>query len=255
MPFTLSHPAAVIPFCKAASHPIFLLAMVVGSISPDFGYYLRVFLLATFSHTVVGSVLVCVPVGLLMLVCIFATRRAILWLVPSRLRLILDKVLQVPSKNKTMFVLQVSFWIWVGSLTHILWDSFTHKTGWFVEHFHVLRTTFALRDGLEFPVYYILQQASTVIGLLIVLFFAFRLLREVSPSEEDRKGDSLRYLFWGPLIVASLLIALPFAISHSSAHAGLLAFRVFVFQLAIISGAVFGCFSIASIVFAVCTKK
>jgi hypothetical protein len=255
MPFTLSHPAAVIPFCKAASHPIFLLAMIVGSISPDFGYYLRMFSLATFSHTIMGSVLVCIPAGLLMLACIFATRRAILWLVPSRLRLILDKVLQIPSKNKTMFVLQVSFWIWVGSLTHVLWDSFTHKTGWFVVHFHALQTTFALRDGLEFPVYYILQQASTLIGLLIVTFFAFRMLREVSPCEEDRKGDSLRYLFWGALIVASLLIAAPFAMSHSSAHAGLLAFRTFVFQLGIISGAVFGCFSIASIVFAVCTKK
>jgi hypothetical protein len=255
MPFTLSHPAAVIPFCKATSHPVFLLAMIVGSISPDFGYYLRMFSLATYSHTIVGSVLVCIPAGLLMLACIFASRRAILWLVPSRLRLILDKVLQIPSKNKLMFVLQVSFWIWVGTLTHVLWDSFTHETGWFVVHIHALQTKFALRDGLEFPVYYILQQASTVIGLLIVTFFASRVLREVSPCEEDRNGDSLRYLFWGALIVASLLIAAPFAISHSSAHAGLLAFRNFVFQLGIISGAVFGCFSIASIVFAVCTKK
>lgn len=33
MPFTLSHPAAVIPFYKATNHPLFLLAVVVGSVS------------------------------------------------------------------------------------------------------------------------------------------------------------------------------------------------------------------------------
>jgi len=255
MPFTLSHPAAVIPFYKATNHPLFLLAMVVGSVSPDFGYYMRLFSLATFSHTVVGSVLVCIPAGLLMLACVFASRRAILWLLPSRLRFILDTVLQVPSKNWSMLVLQVSFWIWLGALTHVFWDSFTHKTGWFVVHFPALQTTFVLGEGLTFPVYYILQQASTVIGLCIVAFLAFQGLRKLSPNEDDRKGDLLRYFFWWSMIVASILIAAPFAMSHSAAHAGLLGFRTFVFHLGINSGAVFGCLSIAAIVFAICAKK
>jgi hypothetical protein len=255
MPFTFSHPAAVIPLCRVTSQPIFVLAMVIGSISPDFGYYFRVFSLATFSHTVLGSVFVCIPAGLLLLAFLLFFRESILWLVPSRLRLILSDLLQISSKNRLRIFLQVSFWIWIGSLTHILWDSFTHKSGWFVTNFDILQSTVSFGEDFTFPMYYLLQQASTVFGLLIILFFTYPVFRHFSPEEGDRKGDLLRYGFWGALIVASILIATPFAMTHASHFDGLLRFRTFVFQIGIMAGAVFAFFTIASIAFASCAKK
>ncbi|KFN01337.1 hypothetical protein DJ93_1011 [Bacillus clarus] len=41
MPFTFAHPAAVIPFCKKQSPYISVTALVLGSMAPDFEYFLH----------------------------------------------------------------------------------------------------------------------------------------------------------------------------------------------------------------------
>ena len=155
-------------------------------------------------------------------------------------------------KGTLKLFLEVGLWIWVGSLTHILWDSFTHKTGWFVQRSSALQSSVVLGDGHSFPAYYLLQQASTVIGLCIVACIVWRVCRRSAPGNGCRRGDLLRYGFWLGLVAISIGSAAPFAMSHASHHEGLLRFRTFVFQLGTLSGAIFGALAMASVAVAAC---
>jgi hypothetical protein len=61
MPWTLSHPAAVLPLRRLTPQPLDFPALVIGSMTPDIGYYINRFDLANFAHTLPGSVFACLP--------------------------------------------------------------------------------------------------------------------------------------------------------------------------------------------------
>src|SRR5262245_66554750 len=63
MPFTLAHPAAVIPLKRYLP----LSALVVGSLSPDLEYLVRLRAVSHLSHTLTGLFSFCLPVGLVLL--------------------------------------------------------------------------------------------------------------------------------------------------------------------------------------------
>lgn len=64
MPFTLSHAAAALPFKRYCPQRLDMLALMVGTITPDLAYYWRDFNLAAKAHTFGGSLVICLPLGL-----------------------------------------------------------------------------------------------------------------------------------------------------------------------------------------------
>jgi Domain of unknown function (DUF4184) len=65
MPWTFAHPAAILPLRRLCPVPLDFSALVIGSMVPDLGYYLFYSNLARSAHSFSGSVLVCLPVGLI----------------------------------------------------------------------------------------------------------------------------------------------------------------------------------------------
>ena len=63
MPFTLSHAGFVISFKRCFSHDV-LLGLMIGSVVPDFGYFIREFGMASFAHTIKGAFFISIPLGL-----------------------------------------------------------------------------------------------------------------------------------------------------------------------------------------------
>jgi hypothetical protein len=61
MPCTFSHPIAVVLLRRFCADRLNFAALVIGSMSPDFGYYFRQFPVARFAHTIVGTFTVCLP--------------------------------------------------------------------------------------------------------------------------------------------------------------------------------------------------
>src|SRR5690606_5057402 len=57
----------------------------------------------------------------------------------------------------------------IGVISHLLWDAFTHKSGYFVTMFDVLQNSIELFNA-NIPLYKILQHLSSVIGGLYLLF-------------------------------------------------------------------------------------
>jgi len=86
MPFTLSHPAAVMPLRRIR----FLepLALVIGSMLPDVPYFLPGALANRFgeTHTLRGSIVTDLPLGVLLLVIVLLVRHPLVALLsePSR---------------------------------------------------------------------------------------------------------------------------------------------------------------------------
>lgn len=66
MPFTASHPAIVLPLTFLPRRWYSLTGLVVGSMTPDFEYFLRMRLKSTYSHTFGGLFWFDLPLGLLL---------------------------------------------------------------------------------------------------------------------------------------------------------------------------------------------
>jgi hypothetical protein len=60
---------------------------------PDLGYYVQFATLARLAHTFRGSILVCLPTGLTLLVTLYALRRPLWFLLPQPHRAVLEPVI------------------------------------------------------------------------------------------------------------------------------------------------------------------
>ncbi len=58
MPFTFSHPAAVLPFTRLTPRYLNFAALVIGSTTPDMGYFLHDLRYRHLAHTFGGSFLI-----------------------------------------------------------------------------------------------------------------------------------------------------------------------------------------------------
>jgi hypothetical protein len=183
MPNPIAHPAASIPFTRIG---LIFSALVIGSISPDFGYlvlhfsYLNSLLTPFFMNTTWGLILFDVPVALLLL-WLFHTfmKWPLLSLLPESLQRRLFNHARGftfrPLKHFALILLSLL----VGSLTHVIWDSFTHESGWTVKHFTLLSTSI---NGV--PLYTVLQNLGTVLGITLLIYWTIKWLRTAPPSNQ-----------------------------------------------------------------------
>lgn len=179
MPFTLAHPAAVLPLLR---HPFSSPALVCGAIAPDVPYFLAAahipvsaqswyepFLNATSSHTLSG-VAVAGPSALALLALYALVRRPAAALLPASL----SPASTAPRRGKAP---QRAGWVLLsvlaGILTHLAWDSFTHADGYVVTHLSVLRSH--LTGDLTAA--RVVQHLSTAGGLIAVADHLWRLPR------------------------------------------------------------------------------
>jgi hypothetical protein len=176
MPNPLAHPAAAIPFTKAR---LVFSALVIGSIAPDFGYFFKVGQ-GYFMYTLPGLFLYDLPVGLVLLGLFqLVAKWPLLSLAPIGLqRRLIGPARRFsfgPAKRFGLILLSLV----VGSITHILWDSFTHDYGWMVEKFAFFKTPVA---GI--PLYNILQTLSTWTGIGLLIYWFIRWLPKAPRTEE-----------------------------------------------------------------------
>lgn len=238
MPWTLSHPAAVLPLRRFTPEPLDFAALVVGSTTPDIGYYIGNFDLAHFAHTLAGSFLACLPSGVIILLLFYLFCRPISYALPSPHRQVLLPLCPGFPEGLTRWII-ILFSLLLGAWTHNFWDAFTHEHGWFVDRIPWLQQPVVHLPSTTVHVYLVLQEASTVIGFAIVALAYWLWLRRqpVSPSA-DSESDRWRYIFWGTIVIITLVVTLPFAYRVASLSRGFLFFRSLVFRTAIYSFAV-----------------
>jgi hypothetical protein len=195
MPFTFSHPAAVLPLAYLPKKYVCMTGLIAGSLSPDFEYFLFITMRSEHSHSIGGIFWFCLPVGLLL--C-FVFHDIIRNSLIDNLPLFLKKRHYNAKRFnwnryfvKNWFVAILS--ILVGAGSHLLWDHFTHG---------------------QYSAY---QLPSTVVGGLIVCFALF-----IAPKSEwvaaTGKVDFRYWLVFLALAAAIAYIRLPGETAHNIAR-------------------------------------
>lgn len=169
MPFTLTHPALVV-FNKNKNFN--LLALILGSMAPDFIYFILFNPSSNLGHTLNGFVFINLPLCFLLS---YILTKIIKYPFISNLPFGLSKYYTylLDDKNKSINLKSFIVFIYsclIGMLTHVFWDAFTHKTGFFVTNIKFLTKSFNMLS-YKLPIYKVLQHGSTIIGFFIILAF------------------------------------------------------------------------------------
>jgi Domain of unknown function (DUF4184) len=186
LPFTLSHPAAIIPFARLR---FVLSALVIGSLSPDFIYFVNLAPQGQFGHTLPGVFLFCLPVGLLVLLIFHSLLK---WPIFSLMPLVLQERLIGPARSFTVLpiarTLLIVVSLLIGVFTHIIWDGFTHEYGWAVARLGFLSHPIIEIGSRTIPLFKLLQHSSTVIGGGLLLLCFIHWIRQ-APCDEVRENS------------------------------------------------------------------
>jgi hypothetical protein len=180
MPFTLAHPAAVLPFRKTR---LVFSAVVIGSMAPDFEYFLRLSPQGRFFHSLPGLIIYTLPVAMAVLWLFHRSAKfAVFKLLPSSLQQRLTCANDFPFGDFRRFALLVLS-VLVGAVTHILWDSITHRESWLVQHYPPLYQKVHISWLLHRPilVYVVLQYLSGLIGIGILAIWFIAWFRRTPP--------------------------------------------------------------------------
>ncbi len=181
VPFTLSHAAAALPFRR---FPLIPSALVIGTLAPDFEYFLLLIPMDRYGHTLRGLFILTLPVALVILWMFhnFVKRPASMLLPDSIQRRLADHLDEFQFRGLGRFLLIVIS-ILVGAFTHLLWDSFTHRTGWFYHHWALLRKMVHVPVLGTLPYYKLFQHASTVLGIAILVLWFVWWYRNTKPAD------------------------------------------------------------------------
>lgn len=171
MPFTLAHPAIIIPLKKPLKKWGVLSALAIGSMTPDFSYFLPFGIDRNETHTFLALFWFCLPVGL----CLFYVYHSLLS--PVLLHIVPKGFQQRLNKNMSLGVLPkasilaVIISILIGASSHIIWDLFTHPPHSLPTFMRSWMTIVLIQfDGYTFYVFRLLQQISSVLGLAYVIY-------------------------------------------------------------------------------------
>ncbi len=191
MPFTFSHPAIVLPLTYLSNKWISLTGLVIGSLTPDFEYFLRMRIKSNFSHTIDGLFWFDLPLGILLAFLFHnIVRDTFINNLPTILKLRFSeyKSFEWNKYFKRNWLVVMSS-ILIGAASHILWDSFTHDHGYFVQTIPALQNSVEFLGG-QIPILKILQHSSTLLGGLVIAFAIYKL-----PTNKIKK-DKLSIKYW-----------------------------------------------------------
>jgi hypothetical protein len=173
VPFTLAHPAAVLPLRGLAY--LRTAPLVVGSLVPDLHYFLP----GPLSHAVPDthafrhSYTTTLALGCMVLAAVFLLRLPLTALLSARARWVCLAALE-PFRQRPLEWLLAPLAILLGIWSHLLWDSFTHEDGWIVQRVAALSAPVIIGSysGL---LYHVLQYLSSVFGLVVLAVWYRRL--------------------------------------------------------------------------------
>ena len=194
MPVTPAHAALALPLSRVA--PALPLApLVIGTLSPDFEYLLRLAPTGRFAHSLLGLVVFCVPVSLLAWgVWRAIVRPAFVRLLPPGMAVRMSECARGTPRPVAALAGLGALAVLLGALSHVAWDAFTHANGWAVAHLPVLRGEANLVAARR-RWYKILQHASIVAGMGVIVAWGARWVASVPrPARAFAPGQAVRSL-------------------------------------------------------------
>src|ERR1700675_2391900 len=191
MPFTISHAAAVLPFTRLLARWRLLSAVVIGAMVPDFGLFFPWHMRRFETHSAVALLTFCLPVGM-------ATYWIFQYLIKTPVIEVLPEGAYArwrPFSSPADFS-SVRQWILAacgvlaGAVTHLVWDAFTHENARGIRMIPWLEEPVVEIGSHHVAGVRLLQDASSLVGLAIVLVLVCYGLRR--GREQPVPGRPLR---------------------------------------------------------------
>lgn len=186
MPFTPTHVLAILPIATIPRLSLPFSALVIGSMIPDLPLFWPLPLGYEATHSVMGLVTACLPLGLAcFLLFQIVMKRPLFALLPAALRRRCGALLGRRPALSFGALAWASLAVLIGASTHVFWDSFTHQGRWGSRLIPGIGRTAMTVQGHALPAFKLLQYGSTLVGLpCLVLFLAAWFYRR-SPSSVD----------------------------------------------------------------------
>ena len=199
MPFTLAHPAAVLPL-RGVRH-LRMAPLIVGAMVPDLPYFLPggIARYVPFTHAFVHSFTINLALGYALLASLVVLQRPLTALLSARARALCLRALS-PFRRPIEWAFAAPA-ILLGVWTHLLWDSFTHRDGWIVHRIPALGAPLVI-GYYHGTVYHALQYLSSVVGLCVVVLWYDRL-----PTPVVRMGGGVARSAAGPALMLAVTAA------------------------------------------------
>lgn len=157
MPVTIAHPAAVLPL-RGLGLP--LSAMVIGSMAPDLPVFSQSWGIYGYTHSLAGILTVDLALTLVLLLGWDRWGRDAL--VDTSPALVRDRLPGRARIGRRAWLLAPVAAV-VGSVTHVVWDSFTHSGRWGVRNIEWLHQQHGPITGEQWA-----QHVSGVVGITVV---------------------------------------------------------------------------------------
>lgn len=189
MPFTLSHAAAVLTVVRtdgSGRGPLVPAVLVAGSFAPDMTYYAASVLddamaFGDVTHSFLGVFTVDVVVAWALVGLWLLVREPLVALLPRARQgrtAALTRCGAPRARVSRSLLLRWYASAVLGSLTHVVWDAFTHLDRWGMRLFPVLGETVA-----GSPLYWYLQYGGSAVAAVVIALFLVSALRRTPAAE------------------------------------------------------------------------
>lgn len=187
MPFTLSHPAAIVPLYLLLRRYLVLSALVVGSMVPDFHYYLPFHFTRSMTHNYFSIIWFSLPMGVAsLLIFDWFIRYPLVEIMPTRIRTPLLAYQKAGSIFRKGVLWRITLSLLIGAFSHLFWDNLC----W--------------RFGRRLMPYDWVQILNSLLGAAILAWFCWRWYRRqyVQPNlEKSLFSRQTRILFSLSLLI------------------------------------------------------
>ncbi|UOE51753.1 DUF4184 family protein [Mucilaginibacter sp. SMC90] len=174
MPFTFAHPAIVLPLDNLKTRRFSLTGLITGALVPDFEYFIRMRIYSIYSHTICGLFWFDIPLGILLAFLFHnIVRNELFDNLPPVLseRLLTYKTFNWNNYFKKHWLV-VLYSVFIGAVSHLFLDAFTHPAGYFV---NLLPGVFNQTIIADIPLYKILQHSFTLISTLYIIYYFLKM--------------------------------------------------------------------------------
>jgi hypothetical protein len=203
MPFTAAHPAIVLPLKKLNERWFSTTGLVIGSITPDFSYFLS-FALNTriSSHQLPDVFTFNLPVTIVLALLYHGIiKESLIEHLPP-----FFKRRANPAKQSNWLKYLYKHWaVFLGSaligiLSHLLWDSFTHFEGYFANKIPWLLDQISF-FGINITASRLMQHLSTIVGIIYIAFY-------ITSLPTYAINTTSKWVFYWFLVIATGILVL-----------------------------------------------
>jgi hypothetical protein len=173
MPFTPAHVSMVLPLLRIKPQHVSATALVIGSMAPDFEYFLKMSVSGVYGHTLLGIFYFDVPIAIVLALLFHGLiKKNLISNLPAFFQYRFHDLVSLDFRAH----LKSHYWVviisaGIGSFTHIIWDAFTHNDGFFVQRISLYKYVYIPFNGVRYPLFYALQHLSTMVGLSILIWY------------------------------------------------------------------------------------